>query len=87
MAAVLILPLFAVTDSYAQAVYPLDQRFVVRLLEVVAADESTSAAALDELSTSWQMSFVAPILETISLTRNRRRVIQIFELLRTNTGQ
>jgi hypothetical protein len=87
LAVLLILPLFAVTDSYAQAVDPLDERFVARLVEVISAEESTSTAALDELSASWQMSYVAPLLETISLTRNRRRVIQIFELLRTNTGQ
>lgn len=87
LAGFLILLLLPVTDSDAQAVDPLDGRFVPRLVEVIAADESASAAAMDELSASWQMSYVAPLLETISLTRNRRRVIQIFELLRANTGQ
>jgi len=87
LAGFLLLSLFAVTDSCAQTVGPLDERFVPRLVEVISADESTNAAALDELSAFWQMSYVAPLLETISLTRNRRRVIQIFELLRANTGQ
>ena len=83
----LILSLFSFVEGSAQTVDQPEQAFVDRLLAAASEDQGISAAARDELSASWQLSYVAPLLETVSLTRNRRRVNQIFELLRANTGE
>ena len=83
----LILSLFSFAEGSAQTVGQSEQEFVDRLIAAASEDQRISAAALDELSASWQLSYVAPLLETVSLTRNRRRVSQIFELLRANTGE
>ena len=82
----LILSLFSFVEGSAQTVDQPEQAFVDRLLAAASDDQVISAAARDELSASWQLSYVAPLLETVSLTRNRRRVNQLFELLRANTG-
>ena len=83
----LVLPLCIFTGDPVAAAAQIDARFVPRLVQVMSADEQLSKEAMIELSDTWQLSYVAPLLETVSLIRNRQRVIQIFELLRTHTGE
>lgn len=87
LAGFLVLALFLFASNPALAADQIDESFVTRLVQVLSGDQQLSTEALDELSDTWQLSYVAPLLETISLMRNRPRVIQIFEVLRTNTGE
>lgn len=83
----LVLPLCIFAGDPVAAAAQIDDRFVPRLVQVMSADEQLSKEAMIELSDTWQLSYVAPLLETVSLIRNRQRVIQIFELLRTHAGE
>ena len=87
MLALLLITLSFFISTPSTAAESIDERFLLRLAEVISADAQVSTAALSELSVTWQMSYVAPLLETISLTRDRRRVNQIFQLLRAKTGE
>ncbi len=87
LAGFLVVPFCILAGNPLEAADQIDRKFILRLVQVMSADEQLASAALTELSDTWQLSYVAPLLETISLTQDRPKVIQIFDLLRTNTGE